>query len=135
MSNVYSLYNKNWSCIWDHFDGRLYEQIAVFPDLKEISCIKILFRVYFQLLNLMRQTSCVGNVIWFVFNNEFKEDVFVNICHINNINHEKFHTFMLSLLRLDFNWYTFFGKFVYNVGIVFCLNIWNYLPENVWFRK
>ena len=46
LSIYYSLYNKNWSSIWYHFMGMLYEPIAVYPYLKEISFIMIAFKVY-----------------------------------------------------------------------------------------
>ena len=44
------------------FDGRLYEPIAVYTYQKEVSFIMIVLKVYYQLLDLMNRTSCVGNV-------------------------------------------------------------------------
>ena len=40
----YSLYKKNWSSILYHLTGRSYDPIAVSPDLKVISFIKIIFK-------------------------------------------------------------------------------------------
>ena len=41
------------------------------------------------MLELMYQKSCVGNTGYFHFNNESKEDKFVVICHLHNINQDK----------------------------------------------
>ena len=43
-------------------DRKLYEPISVYPDLKEISFIKIILKYISQLLNFMNQISCVGNM-------------------------------------------------------------------------
>ena len=90
----------------------LYDTIAVYPNLEEIS-INNIFRVYLSLIFLMNMRSCVVNVVYFYFNNEYMEDISNMICHIHKFKFReiiysttilsKFLTFLLALLGIYFS--------------------------------
>ena len=51
-------------------DGGLYDLIAAYLDLKEISFIMIVLEYFCQLWDQMNQTSCVGKLRLFYFKDE-----------------------------------------------------------------
>ena len=69
------LYNKYFILSMITFDGRKYEHIDVYPDLKEILLINIFFKDNYHLLILINKIFCVGNVRYFDFNDEYTEDI------------------------------------------------------------
>ena len=73
---IYLLYNKYFILSMISFDGRNYEHIDVYPDLKNILLMKIFFLKYnYHSLILMNNRICVGNVRYFDFNDEYTEDI------------------------------------------------------------
>ena len=101
---INNLYN-----MWYHLMSRLYLTILVCPDLKDISFIKFFLRYICQKLELMNQKSYVGNTRYLHFNNERKEDLFVVMCQLQNINQDKIQKCMFILLLHDSRWYIFVG--------------------------
>ena len=67
--------------------------MAVSPDPKNISFIKIFKTVNLKKLELMYQKISVGNTTYFYFSNEIKEDIFVVLCQLHNIISRKYTYF------------------------------------------
>ena len=76
-----------------------------------------------QKLESMNQKICVGNTRYFYFKNEGKEDTFIVLCQLHNINQEKIHKYMFILLLHDSNGYIFCGCFMSEFCLFFTISL------------
>ena len=71
------------------FDGSLYEPIALYPDLKFISLINIIFNVYQTFIAFDDQETFFGNVRYFYLTDEYTEDIYDMIFKFHHLNLDK----------------------------------------------
>ena len=80
---------KKLSSIWDHLMRGCMGQFPYIQTWKRFHILWSFLGYICQLLDLTNQKSCVGNMRLFYSNDEQKEDIFVIIWQIQNINQYK----------------------------------------------